>query len=65
MKFKVNVGKFIQSVKPAADIALKNVNKECRNEPFPYAGMLTIEASQDALCIKAYGGSASIRGFNS
>ncbi len=60
MKFRTNVGKFMRCIKPAADIALKNVKKDGSKEPFHYAGMLTIEASPDALCVIAYGGTASI-----
>jgi len=60
MKFRINVAKLMQLVKPAVDIALKNIKKSDINELFYCAGMLTIEASTDDLCVKAYGGTASI-----
>ena len=60
MKFKIDVNNFIKAVKPASDIALKNVMKDDRKKPFKYAGMLTIEASTEVLRVKAHGGNASI-----
>ncbi len=60
MKLRVNAGELVRRIKPAADIALRHVKKNESNEPFHYAGMLTIEASPHTLCIRAYGGTASI-----
>ena len=60
MKFRINANQFNKAVTPAADIALKNVFKNEKNEAFFCAYMLTIEASSTALQIRAYSGLASI-----
>lgn len=61
MKFRVNTEVFLKAVKAAAVIATKNI-KKCgdRNEPFHLANLVSLEASSKALCLKAYGGMASI-----
>lgn len=55
MKFKVNVGQFVKSLKPVVDIATKSVTKD-----WELSNMMTIKASQDGITGIAHGGSASI-----
>jgi len=55
MQFNINTNKFIECVTPAADIALKNTTKDHCSE-----GLIEISAYPKALCLSAFGGSASI-----
>lgn len=62
MKFRINTEQFKRAVAPAADVALKNLEKDRDRDrtAFYCAYLLTIEASSNGLNIMAYVGCASI-----
>jgi len=55
MIFEVNREKFARAIKPAVEVASKNVLKE-----FKYENLLTIKAMQDKMILFAFGGTASL-----
>ena len=61
MKFEIKTEVFAKAVRAVTVIATKNV-KKCgeRHEPFHLARLISLEATSQSLCLKAYGGTASI-----
>lgn len=55
MKFKINAEEFAQSLKPALEVATKNISNGCESE-----NRITLKSDDDGIIAYAYGGTASV-----